>query len=433
MAMSALPPLNPSTEFQFEDLFLSSSGPTNLASSWGAPPDNAAVANAQLEAYGTTEEDIGDEQDYSDEDEVEKTEDTVEDGTPFSPSNEDNVHKSGGTIKLSAHIGLQSFTTLVMVGKGGFGSVHQVVFKDTNEVLAMKSLKKKHLIATNSVDNTMAEKDILRKIRHPFIVRLHYAFQSDSKLHLVMDFVNGGHLLYHMHKEALFSESQARFYIAQVILALEHLHSLNIIHRDLKPENCLLDSKGHCVLTDFGFAKENVSDPDSCSSFCGTLEYMAPEVVKKNKYGKAADWWSTGILLYDMLVGNPPFQHKSDNMLYKKILNDKLRMPNYLSRECQSLIRGLLQRDLKQRLNVKQIKAHPFFKGMNWDKMLRKEIRPPIIPIIKDGVYDTNNFDGKFVNEKISESIPNSPLSTSQQLQFKGFSYVRSPASSFKL
>lgn len=248
-----------------------------------------------------------------------------------------------------------------------------------------------------------------------------------------MDFVNGGHLLYHMHKEALFSESQARFYIAQVILALEHLHSLNIIHRDLKPENCLLDSKGHCVLTDFGFAKENVSDPDSCSSFCGTLEYMAPEVVKKNKYGKAADWWSTGILLYDMLVGNPPFQHKSDNMLYKKILNDKLRMPNYLSRECQSLIRGLLQRDLKQRLNVKQIKAHPFFKGMNWDKMLRKEIRPPIIPIIKDGVYDTNNFDGKFVNEKISESIPNSPLSTSQQLQFKGFSYVRSPASSFKL
>jgi len=283
------------------------------------------------------------------------------------------------------------------------------------------------------VDNTMAEKDILRKVRHPFIVRLHYAFQSDSKLHLVMDFVNGGHLLYHMHKEALFSETQARFYIAQVILALEHLHSLNIIHRDLKPENCLLDSAGHCVLTDFGFAKENVSDPDSCSSFCGTLEYMAPEVVKKGKYGKAADLWSAGILLYDMLVGNPPFQSKNDTTLYKKILNDKLRMPNYLTRECQSLIRGLLHRDIKRRLNVQQIKAHPFFKGMNWSKMLKKEIRPPIIPITKNGQYDTGNFDAKLVNAKITESVPNTPLSSSQQLQFKGFSYVRSPVSAFKL
>jgi len=328
---------------------------------------------------------------------------------------------------------LHSFTTLAKVGKGGFGSVHQVVFKETNEVLAMKSLKKKHLIETNSVDNTMAEKDILRKIRHPFVVRLHYAFQSDSKLHLVMDYVNGGHLLHHMHREAMFSESQARFYIAQVILALEHLHSLDIIHRDLKPENCLLDRAGHCVLTDFGFAKENVSSPDSCSSFCGTLEYMAPEVVKKNKYGKAADWWSAGILLYDMLVGHPPFQHKNDNTLYKKILSDKLRMPNFLTRECQSLIRGLIHREIKCRLTVKQIKAHPFFKGLDWNKMLDKKIRPPIIPITKKGIYDTTNFDPKLVLSKSTESVPNSPLSSSQQLQFSGFSFVRTPSASFKL
>jgi len=292
----------------------------------------------------------------------------------------------------------------------------------------MKSLNKKHLIETNSVDNTMAEKDILRKIRHPFIVKLHYAFQSDSKLHLVMDFVNGGHLLYHMHKETLFSEYQARFYIAEVILALEHLHSLDIIHRDLKPENCLLDAKGHCVLTDFGFAKENVTDPESCSSFCGTLEYMAPEVIKKKKYGKAADWWSVGILLYDMLVGNPPFQHKNDATLYKKILNDKLKMPTYLSRECQSLLKGLIHREIRCRLTVTQIKAHPFFKGLNWKRMMNKDVRPPIVPITTDGIYDVTNFDEKFVKTKLSESVSSSPLSTSQQLQFAGFSYAKSPA-----
>lgn len=421
---------NDSNEFQFDDIMFPSSSPSPLVGSWSAVPD---VATTQLETYGTTEEDIGEEQEYSDDDvEQQGEEDNLAEvmekvvlspnsGNPLSPNSK------GESIKISSNIGQQSFTTLTMVGKGGFGSVHQVVLKETNEIFAMKSLKKKHLIQTDSVVNTMAEKDILRKVRHPFIVRLHYAFQSESKLYLVMDFINGGHLLHHLHKEAIFSEVQARFYLSQVILALEHLHNLNIIHRDLKPENCLLDSSGHCVLTDFGFAKENVITPDSCSSFCGTLEYMAPEVVKKNKYGKPADWWSVGILLYDMLTGHPPFQHKNDITLYRKILGDKLKMPNYVTQECASLLKGLLQREIKKRLTVEQIKAHPFFKGLNWKKMLAKEIRPPIVPIVRQGIYDTTNFDAKYVNAKISESIPNSPLSTSQQLQFKGFSYMRTP------
>lgn len=416
-------PITKSNEFQFEDLFPSSP----VEGSWRGTPDNASI---RIEAIETFEEDIGGELDYEDEEEEnvnelqgESSEEKKEQSTNEVPPPE--------SIKLSSTIGLQSFSTLTMVGKGGFGSVHQVIFKATNEIMAMKSLKKKHLIKTGSVDNTMAENIILRKIRHPFIVRLHYAFQSETKLHLVMDFINGGHLLHHMHKESLFSESQAKFYIAQVVLALEHLHSLNIIHRDLKPENVLLDSSGHCVLTDFGFAKEDVLTPESCSSFCGTLEYMAPEVVKKNKYGKAADCWSVGVLLYDMLVGHPPFQHKNDHTLYKKILNDKLRLPNYLSKDCVSLIKGLLQRDIKTRLNLKDIKSHKFFNGQSWAKMLRKEIHPPIIPIITKGALDTSNFDSKIVNGKHTDSVPSSPLSTSQQLQFKGFSYVRSPGSSF--
>lgn len=399
-------------EFEFEDLF-----PSSFEGGWTKnTPD---IAGSRLECGDIIEEDLGEEQDYDDDEE--ETEEKKEGENQMPPE----------SIKLSSTVGPQSFTTLAMVGKGGFGSVHQVIYKDTNEIMAMKTLKKKHLIKTNSVDNTMAENIILRKIRHPFIVRLHYAFQCESKLHLVMDFVNGGHLLHHMHKESIFSESQAKFYIAEVILALEHLHGLDIIHRDLKPENVLLDSTGHCLLTDFGFAKENVLTADSCSSFCGTLEYMAPEVVKKSKYGKAADCWSVGILLYDMLVGHPPWQHKNDNSLSKKIMQDKLRLPNYLSKDCVALLKGLLQRDIKRRLTLKETKQHKFFNGQSWGKMLKKEITPPIIPIITKGAFDTSNFDSKIVNGKHTDSNPSSPLSTSQQLQFKGFSYVRSPAMSF--
>jgi serine/threonine protein kinase len=414
----AVPLRTSASEFKFEDLFPSSP----VAGSWDIPD----VASSRMEAC--TEEDIGEEQDYDEEDMEEEQ-----------GGNTTTTYTSGGSptlpaepIKMSRNIGPQSFSTLALVGKGGFGKVTQVVFKETNEIFAMKILKKKHLIQTHSVDNTIAEKDILRKIRHPFVVRLHYAFQSDSKVHLVMDFVNGGHLLHHMHKEAIFSELQAKFYIAEVILALEHLHELNIIHRDLKPENVLLDPSGHCVLTDFGFAKENVMTPESCSSFCGTLEYMAPEVVKKSKYGKPADWWSVGILLYDMLVGHPPFQHKNDNALYKKILSDKLKLPSYMSKDCVALIKGLLQRELKQRFTVNDIKAHKFFKGIDWAKMLRKEIRPPIVPIVKKGALDIGNFDPQIVTTRLNDSGPeNSPLSTSQQLQFQGFSYVKTPSNPF--
>lgn len=399
-------------EFEFEDLFHSSP----IEGGWNKnTPD---IAGIRLDSSDIIEEDIGGEQDYDDDEDEEEAKLQGENNEQAPPPE---------SIKLSNTIGPQSFTTLAIVGKGGFGSVHQVINKATNEIMAMKTLKKKHLIKTNSVDNTMAENIILRKVRHPFIVRLHYAFQSESKLHLVMDFVNGGHLLHHMHKEALFSEAQAKFYIAEVVIALAHLHSLNIVHRDLKPENVLVDSTGHIVLTDFGFAKENVLTPDACSSFCGTLEYMAPEVVKKSKYGMAADYWSVGVLLYDMLTGTPPFQHKNDNVLSKKILGDKLRLPSYLSADCANLIKGLLQRDIKRRFTFRDIKSHKFFHGQSWVKMAKKEITPPIIPIIKKGAFDISNFDSKIVNGKHSDSAPGSPLSTSQQLQFKGFSYVSSP------
>jgi len=412
-----------SEDFLFEDLFITSSSPQLSRTSANSSNQPLNV----LEILGTIEEDLGEDVEYEDEEECEAGNeeraadivDAASQDKPQPPSEADQH------VPLSTTINLDTFTMLCVVGKGGFGKVHQVMKKDTYQVYAMKILKKRHLINTKSVENTMAEKDILRKVQHPFIVRLVYAFQTANKLHLVMDFVNGGHLLFHLHREAMFSEVQARFYIAEVILAIEHLHKQNIIHRDLKPENVLLDSEGHVRLTDFGFAKENVADLDSCNSFCGTLEYMAPEVVKRNRYGKPADWWSVGILLYDMLAGQPPFRHQNDNALYKKILSDKLSMPKYLTGECQSLIRGLLQRDIKKRLKVAAIKNHSFFKPINWRKLEKMEIRPPFLPITPKGTLDISNFDADLTKLKITTDSPSSPpLSNSQQRQFLGFSYV---------
>ncbi|KAF2073783.1 hypothetical protein CYY_004917 [Polysphondylium violaceum] len=336
-----------------------------------------------------------------------------------------------GSIKISNNIDLNSFTVTQMVGKGGFGKVHQVIHNSTKKVYALKTIKKNHIIRKKSVSNTLAEKDILKKIDHPFIVKLHYAFQSEKKLYLVMDFVNGGQLFFHLQREAIFSEAQVRFYIAELVLALEHLHEANIVHRDLKPENILLDSQGHCILTDFGLAKEEVID-DSHNSFCGTLEYQAPEMIQGKSYGKAVDWWSVGILMYDMLIGKPPFECKNRATMQEKIANEKPKFPQFVSSSARSLINSLLHKDPKQRLGskngAKDIKSHTFFKSLQWRKLEQKEIPPPFVPTTK-GVEDISNFDLLSLKECLRDSVHGSSpnLSASQQKYFDGFSYVRSP------
>ncbi|EGG17682.1 putative protein serine/threonine kinase [Cavenderia fasciculata] len=351
---------------------------------------------------------------------------------PKVPSNEDLValsssHPSVQVINLSTTINLNSFTVTHLVGKGGFGKVHQVIKNDSKKVYALKTLKKNHIIKKNSVQNTISEKDILKRIKHPFIVKLHYAFQDAQKLYLVMDFVNGGQLFYHLKKELMFKESQARFYLAELILGLEHLHELGICHRDLKPENILLDSEGHIVLTDFGLAKEEIGEDEltPCKSFCGTLEYMAPEIITRNGYGKAVDIWSVGILMYDMLVGHPPFTNKNNATLQDMILKEKPKIPKFVSPHGQNLIANLLQKDPKKRLTIQKIKKHGFFKGLEWHKLERREIAPPFIPTVADA-HDITNFDITDLQSRVSLST--SPvLSSSQQAYFDGFSFVRSP------
>lgn len=293
----------------------------------------------------------------------------------------------------------------------------------------MKVLKKGLLADTASVAATRTERDILRRIRHPYFVSLHFAFQDSGRVYLVMDWMAGGPLFSHLKREAMFGEDQAKIYVAQLILALEHLHSQNIIHRDLKPENILLNPLGNIAITDFGLAKENITDSCRTSSYCGTIEYMAPEMIQGKMYGKAADWWSVGALLYDMLCGYPPFRDSNPRRLGKKICNDPLKFPRFLTGEVISLLKGLLDRNPDKRLgsNMKALKAHKFFRGLKWNDLIHGKIVPPFVPKLESNL-DTSNFDEEWTSQTLAQSpLDIRLLSASQERYFQGFSYVRSP------
>eukprot|EP01121_Diplochlamys_sp_Union-15-3_P002120 TRINITY_DN1183_c0_g2_i1.p1 TRINITY_DN1183_c0_g2~~TRINITY_DN1183_c0_g2_i1.p1 ORF type:complete len:412 (-),score=44.68 TRINITY_DN1183_c0_g2_i1:141-1376(-) len=341
-------------------------------------------------------------------------------------------HNSEETVEPTPQVSmnrvkLEDFLILKKIGEGGYGKVYQVQRKDKPEqIFAMKVLRKDFVIQQDVVENTKTERDVLKKVRHPFIVGLRYAFQTAGRLYLIMDFINGGQLFYHLRREAMFSEQWVRFYAVELILALEHLHSHGIIHRDLKPENILLDTQGHIILTDFGFAKENISDQNRATSFCGTMEYMSPEMIKKLPYGRETDWWSLGVLIYDMLIGRPPFKSKNQGALAKMILKQTFKLPKYLTPSACNLIRGLIQRDVSKRLNVLQLKSHPFFKGVDWAKYSARAVPPPFCPVTKDGILDTSNFDLEFTCTANLTFSPDPKLSTSQDRYFEGFTYVRS-------
>jgi serine/threonine protein kinase len=312
------------------------------------------------------------------------------------------------TLVGNTRIGLDHFDLLCVVGRGSFGKVMKVRKKGTNEIYAMKVLRKETVVRENMIGHTKAEKNILAEIDHPFIVKLHYAFQTDEKLYLVLDFLSGGELFFHLSEHNKFDIPRARFYAAEIVLALSHLHSKDIIYRDLKPENAVLDSKGHVVLTDFGLAKTQVNDMRSTYTFCGTPEYLAPEILKGQGHGKGVDWWSLGILLYEMVVGLPPFYSENINDMYDLILKSDIQFPKSVPADLQNLLQGLLERDEKKRLgclskDASEIKNHRFFAGIDWDKLYRRQITPPFIPQIQDD--DTKFFDTEFTREIPVDSV----------------------------
>eukprot|EP00571_Detonula_confervacea_P006868 CAMPEP_0172316446 /NCGR_PEP_ID=MMETSP1058-20130122/28241_1 /TAXON_ID=83371 /ORGANISM="Detonula confervacea, Strain CCMP 353" /LENGTH=696 /DNA_ID=CAMNT_0013030751 /DNA_START=69 /DNA_END=2159 /DNA_ORIENTATION=- len=298
---------------------------------------------------------------------------------------------------------LDSFNTIKVIGKGSFGKVFLVREKQTNEMFALKVLKKDNIIKRNQVEHTKSERSILGYVKHPFIVGLNSAFQSEDKLYFVLDYCAGGELFFHLGKVGKFTEQRACFYAAEITLAIDYVHGLDIVYRDLKPENVLLDSRGHVRLTDFGLSKEGISNSSSgANSFCGTPEYLAPEILNRQGHGRAVDWWSLGALLYEMLTGLPPFYNRDREKLFEKIRKGTLEYPKYLSRRAEQILKGLLTKDPHRRLgsgpnDADDIKAQDFFADLNWERLLKGDVAPPWDPQINCSL-DTSQFDHEFTN-----------------------------------
>lgn len=332
----------------------------------------------------------------------------------------------------SQRTGVEDFELLRVLGKGGYGKVFQVKKGsgfDEGKIFAMKVLRKaKIVINQKDTAHTKAERSILESIKHPFIVDLVYAFQTGGKLYLILEYLPGGELFMHLEREGIFTEETACFYSAEIVLALEHLHSCGIVYRDLKPENILLDKDGHVKLTDFGLCKEALEDGETTNTFCGTVEYMAPEVLLRSGHTKAVDWWSLGALMFDMLTGAPPFTANSRKKTIDKILHLKLTLPSYLSSDARDLIKKLLRRQATQRLGSGNdgghfIRRHQFFKNLNWSDLIAKRVKPPFTPTLQSE-DDVSQFDTEFTRMTPVDSPDETILSDSANQVFDGFTYV---------
>ncbi|XP_010578190.1 PREDICTED: ribosomal protein S6 kinase alpha-2 isoform X2 [Haliaeetus leucocephalus] len=359
----------------------------------------------------------------------------MEPAWPVTQEEEEGIVKE---IDISHHVkeGFEKadpsqFELLKVLGQGSYGKVflvRKIKGSDAGQLYAMKVLKKATLKVRDRVRSKM-ERDILAEVNHPFIVKLHYAFQTEGKLYLILDFLRGGDLFTRLSKEVMFTEEDVKFYLAELALALDHLHGLGIIYRDLKPENILLDEEGHIKITDFGLSKEAIDHDKRAYSFCGTIEYMAPEVVNRRGHTQSADWWSFGVLMFEMLTGSLPFQGKDRKETMALILKAKLGMPQFLSIEAQSLLRALFKRNPSNRLGagfdgVEEIKRHPFFVTIDWNKLYRKEIKPPFKPAV-GRPEDTFHFDPEFTSRTPTDS-PGVPPSANAHHLFRGFSFVAS-------
>jgi len=336
------------------------------------------------------------------------------------------------------------------VGKGSFGQVFQVRKKDTKQVFALKVLDKSHLSKIDQVQNTKQERRVLEIVNHPFIVKLHYAFQTGPALCLVMDFINGGELFMHLRKHRFFSEPDARIWAAEILLALEYLHSMGIIYRDVKPENVLLDHEGHIKLTDFGLARD-AKDVSTAKEVAGSPYYMAPEVLLMHGHDVQADWWSLGILIYEMIVGLPPFYSKDTKAAYQRLLTEPLEFKPHVSQPARDLIRALLNTDPSKRLGAvpkdhvvseawsdgMPIKMHAWFKALRWDAVLLRQVKPSLVPALKDAM-DVSNFDHVFTSDKTWKHSSLLRGSTNEEGEygddpFADFHYVSRPSMDKKM
>lgn len=357
-----------------------------------------------------------------------------EQASALSPDDFEDEKDGGKALNLLADkqpalkIGPDDFEFLKVIGRGSFGKVMQVRYKSDKKIYAMKILRKKAIVARNQVEHTKSERKILQALQHPFLMTLRFAFQTDAKLYFVLDYVRGGELFYHLKKRRKFTEDEARIFVAEVGLALGHLHSLDIIYRDLKPENILLHASGHIRLTDFGLSKDLDPNRPEAHTFCGTPEYLAPEIIAHKGHSFEVDWWSLGILLYELTGGIPPFYSQNVNEMYQKIQQDKVKFPNTMSEPCRDLITQLLEREPTKRLgsknDIEDIKPHRFFKRLDWEKLYKMEIDPPYKPKVS-GEEDTSNFSKEFTREQAADTY--APPTTLGGEDFKGFTFQTGP------
>ena len=332
-------------------------------------------------------------------------------------------HKNVKDVKL------EDFRVLKVIGRGSFGKVNLVEYLPTHETYAMKSLKKDLLIEQEQIENTLLEKEILQTIDYPLLCGLVFCFQTEERIYFIMPFLSGGELFQHLRKFRTFDEDKVRFYGSQIALALEYLHSKGIVYRDLKPENILMDEDGYLKLADFGMAKK-LKDDEKAMSFCGTPEYLAPEIITMEGHDKNADWWSFGILLFEMLCGLPPFYVENLDKMYELIKTSSVKFPKRitLSEDAKDIIKKLLEKDPKKRLGshkgIEEIKNHPFFSSIDFDMIVQKKIKAPFIPELSSET-DVQYFDEEFTNEEVGMSyIPkrNMDVIRKNQNKFKEFS-----------
>ena len=332
-------------------------------------------------------------------------------------------------IKLSFH----DFEKLKVLGKGSFGEVLLVKLKANNKYYAMKILFKKQVKMRHQEAHTKTERDLMVRINCPFIVNIKFAFQDTLKLYIITEFMQGGEMFFHLHKEKRFSNEKTRFYVIEMVLAIEFLHKNKMLYRDLKPENILIDASGHIKLTDFGLSKMVKKTKEKAFTICGTPQYLAPEILSDDGYDKTVDWWSLGCVMFEMLTGSAPFRIPKGSYLTADLYKKKINIPDYVTPEAKDLIKQLLVPNPKKRLGFgpdgsKKIKEHPYFNDIDWDDAADRKLTPPFVPEL-NGETDLKYFDKMFTNENIEGSrVSEAPSSIVPSNDFKGFTYVTDSA-----
>jgi len=350
-----------------------------------------------------------------------------------------HLKHEGTTVISESQISLDDFTVLKVIGRGSYAKVLMVELKKTKRIYAMKVIKKELVMDEEDIDWVQTEKHVFEQAsNHPFLVGLHSCFQTESRLFFVIECVNGGDMMFHMQRHRRLPEEHARFYSAEISLALNFLHERGIIYRDLKLDNVLLDQDGHVKLTDYGMCKEGLRPGDTTSTFCGTPNYIAPEILRGHDYGFSVDWWALGVLLYEMLAGKSPFdiggqdmpEQSTEDYLFQVILEKTIRIPRSLSVKAAQVLKGFLNKSPPDRLGChpqtgfQDIMLHAFYKSIDWEHLKLRQVTPPYKPRI-DSDRDPSNFDPQFVIEPI-EFTPDDPgvLSEIDQTEFEGFEYI---------